>query len=261
MSTLVQVHVLDVVTRGESAVLALRWQATGPRGGQFPALDADIWLTPPGSAPPGCRWPGSTGPRSVPWARAWTGRSYTGWPTRRHGPCWPAWRMLSPVPRTRPAPCGNRHGRQRRPPDRARNALARRPAAGRIRLPVIEYDIPDVPDRQVQLAEGFADLARGPAVAVEQPQRRFQDSVPLPVLSSSAIAPLRMVSTEPVGSAKPLRPGGPDMAPDPAKLRFRLDKALARGGRLGDQRARGAPYGITGIPLIRRRRLRCLLRE
>jgi hypothetical protein len=39
---------------------------------------------------------------------------------------------------------------------------------------VIEYDVPDVPDRQVQLAEGFADLARGPAMAVEQPQRRFQ---------------------------------------------------------------------------------------
>jgi hypothetical protein len=39
---------------------------------------------------------------------------------------------------------------------------------------VIEHDVPDVPDRQVQLAEGFPDLARGPAGAVEQPQRRFQ---------------------------------------------------------------------------------------
>jgi hypothetical protein len=29
-------------------VLALRWQATGPGGGLFPALDADIWLTPAG---------------------------------------------------------------------------------------------------------------------------------------------------------------------------------------------------------------------
>ena len=27
-------------------MLALRWQATGPGGGLFPALDADIWLTP-----------------------------------------------------------------------------------------------------------------------------------------------------------------------------------------------------------------------
>jgi hypothetical protein len=39
---------LDVVTRGEAAVLALRWEATGPGGRLFPALDADIWLTPSG---------------------------------------------------------------------------------------------------------------------------------------------------------------------------------------------------------------------
>ena len=48
MSKLVEVQVLDVVTRGESAVLALRWQAAGPGGKLFPALDADIWLTPAG---------------------------------------------------------------------------------------------------------------------------------------------------------------------------------------------------------------------
>ena len=45
MSKLVEVHVLDVVTRDRSAVLALRWQATGPGGRLFPALNADIWLT------------------------------------------------------------------------------------------------------------------------------------------------------------------------------------------------------------------------
>ena len=44
MSKLVEVHFLEVVTRGESAVLALRWEATGPGGRLFPALDADIWL-------------------------------------------------------------------------------------------------------------------------------------------------------------------------------------------------------------------------
>ncbi len=48
MFKLVKVHVLDVVTRGEAAVLALRWEATGPGGRLFPALDADIWLTPAG---------------------------------------------------------------------------------------------------------------------------------------------------------------------------------------------------------------------
>ena len=45
VSQLVQVHVRDVATRGESAVLALRWEATGPDGRLFPALDADISLT------------------------------------------------------------------------------------------------------------------------------------------------------------------------------------------------------------------------
>ena len=48
MSKLVQVHFREVVTRGESAVLALRWEATGPDGRLFPALDADISLTPAG---------------------------------------------------------------------------------------------------------------------------------------------------------------------------------------------------------------------
>jgi hypothetical protein len=48
MSKLVEVHVLEVATRGESAVLALRWEATGPGGRLFPVLDADLSLTPAG---------------------------------------------------------------------------------------------------------------------------------------------------------------------------------------------------------------------
>ena len=48
MSKLVEVHFLEVATRGESAVLALRWEATGPGGRLFPALDADMSLTPAG---------------------------------------------------------------------------------------------------------------------------------------------------------------------------------------------------------------------
>jgi hypothetical protein len=42
------VHFLEVATRSESAVLALRWEATGPDSRLFPALDADNWLTPAG---------------------------------------------------------------------------------------------------------------------------------------------------------------------------------------------------------------------
>ena len=46
VSKLAGVHFLDVAVRGESAVLPLRWQATGPGGRLFPALDADLALTP-----------------------------------------------------------------------------------------------------------------------------------------------------------------------------------------------------------------------
>ena len=174
MSTLVQVYVLDVVTRGEAAVLALRWQATGPGGKLFPALDADIWLTPGWDHSARLSLAGSTGPARRP------GRG------PRQGGLSPGGRRDDTVPAgphrgrsdASPGPgwhrAGNRDRRGRRPPGRARNALARRPAGGRIRLPVIEYDVPDVPDRQVQLAEGFADLASSPAMAVDQPQGRFQ---------------------------------------------------------------------------------------
>ena len=48
MSKLVQVQVREVQARPGSAVLTLRWEATGPGGGLFPALDADITLTPAG---------------------------------------------------------------------------------------------------------------------------------------------------------------------------------------------------------------------
>jgi len=45
-SKLVRVHVRDLVTHDSCAVLTLRWEATGPGGGLFPALDADITLAP-----------------------------------------------------------------------------------------------------------------------------------------------------------------------------------------------------------------------
>ncbi len=48
MSKLVQVYARDVLTHEGSAVLTLRWEATGYGGGLFPALDADITLTPAG---------------------------------------------------------------------------------------------------------------------------------------------------------------------------------------------------------------------
>jgi len=49
MSKLVRVHVRDLVTRGDTAVLTLRWETTGHGSRLFPALDADITLTPAGA--------------------------------------------------------------------------------------------------------------------------------------------------------------------------------------------------------------------
>lgn len=45
LSRVVQVQFRDLVERGETAQLALRWDAAGPAGALFPALDADITLS------------------------------------------------------------------------------------------------------------------------------------------------------------------------------------------------------------------------
>jgi len=41
----VEVQFGELVAHEDSAQLALRWEAVGPGGGLFPALDADIMLT------------------------------------------------------------------------------------------------------------------------------------------------------------------------------------------------------------------------
>jgi hypothetical protein len=48
LSKLVVIHVGDVAVTDSSARLPLRWEATGPGSGLFPALDADIAITPDG---------------------------------------------------------------------------------------------------------------------------------------------------------------------------------------------------------------------
>jgi hypothetical protein len=45
---LVQVHFQDLTATGDSARVALQWEAAEPAGGLFPALDADLSLTPAG---------------------------------------------------------------------------------------------------------------------------------------------------------------------------------------------------------------------
>lgn len=48
LSRLVQIDMGDPIVRRNSAHLALRWEATGPGSQLFPALDADVELTPAG---------------------------------------------------------------------------------------------------------------------------------------------------------------------------------------------------------------------
>jgi hypothetical protein len=48
VSKLVRVHFRELVVKDDSAVLTLRCEATGSSGTLFPALDADITLTPAG---------------------------------------------------------------------------------------------------------------------------------------------------------------------------------------------------------------------
>jgi hypothetical protein len=48
LSKLVQVRFRELVVHKDSAVLTLRWEATGVSGTLFPVLDADITLTPAG---------------------------------------------------------------------------------------------------------------------------------------------------------------------------------------------------------------------
>lgn len=49
ISKLVRVYARDVVAQDDKAVLTLRWEATGGSGALFPALDADVTLTPAGA--------------------------------------------------------------------------------------------------------------------------------------------------------------------------------------------------------------------
>lgn len=46
MSKLVDAHILKLTTGDDATVLTVRWEATGPAGALFPALDADITLAP-----------------------------------------------------------------------------------------------------------------------------------------------------------------------------------------------------------------------
>jgi hypothetical protein len=85
LSRLVAVRVTNMAVHEDFAVVAIRWEAAGPGGALFPALDADLKLTPAGDQATMLTVWGSTGRRSAAWARAWTGCSCIGSPRRPSG--------------------------------------------------------------------------------------------------------------------------------------------------------------------------------
>ena len=102
-SKLVRVRFVEPPEHDDLAVLPFRWEATGPAGGLFPVLDADITLLPAGgqtklvlAGPTGCRWTAS-GPR-------WTRSPCTMWPTQRSVRCSAGSPTRSPLNR-RPRRC------------------------------------------------------------------------------------------------------------------------------------------------------------
>ena len=98
MSKLVEAHVLDVATRGESAVLALRWEATGPGGRLFPALDADMSLTPAGQHSTRLSLAGAYRPPLAALGAGLDRAVVHEVADATDGPCWPASRTFSPPP-------------------------------------------------------------------------------------------------------------------------------------------------------------------
>jgi hypothetical protein len=174
MSKLVEVHFLKVVTRGESAVLALRWEATGLGGRPFPVLDADMSLTPAGEHSTRLSLAGVYRP---PLAALGAGLDRAVFHRVADATVQSLLARVAGVLARPQAPAGaraaNRHDRGRRAPGSGPNVLARLRSGGRIRLMVIERDVPDIPDRQVQLADGFADLP-GSRMIADQSQCRFE---------------------------------------------------------------------------------------
>lgn len=61
-SRLVEAKFREPVNHGDSVVLALRWEAIGPDGGLFPALDADITLAAAGNGATSLRLAGAYRP-------------------------------------------------------------------------------------------------------------------------------------------------------------------------------------------------------
>ena len=97
MSRLARVRIRDMVTHGDSAFWAMRWEVADRHGVLVPALDADIKLTPAGKTPPFSQCPPSAGRRLPVWSPDWTRRSCTRSPRQRCRPSPTTSRQISPT--------------------------------------------------------------------------------------------------------------------------------------------------------------------
>ena len=113
LSRLVQVHAQDLDAIGDAARFALRWEAIGPGGELFPALDADITLAPAGEHAATLTLAGAyrppLGAADAELDRAVMHRAHNpGLPApRRRGHRLPRWGRPAVNPRDRPYRAGN----------------------------------------------------------------------------------------------------------------------------------------------------------
>ena len=167
---------------GGFAIGLERWTGRAHRGREHPGGHA----VPPGPAPPDALGPGHGGSRVDVEASGYLVVPpvfKTGERALRR------WRVRFPsASATCASPC--RAGAGVAVPHRS--VLARQPSGERIRLIAIEHDVPDIPDRQIQLTGGFLDL-RGPRMVAHQSQCRFESDArrEQPVHHKVVHAPLR----------------------------------------------------------------------
>ena len=174
VSKLVEVHVLDMVTRGESAVLALRWEATGRGARLFPAPGCRHLSDPRrGACRPVIAGRGATGRRWCPGRGPGQGGLHRVADATVRSLLARVADVLARPPESTGAVQRTDITRDARAGRRPGNALARLPSRRRIRLMVIEHDVPDIPDRQVQLVDGVLDLP-GFRMVAHPPQCRFE---------------------------------------------------------------------------------------
>jgi hypothetical protein len=164
----------ELAASDESAVLAVRWEVTGPAGPVFAVLDADLTLTPAGELTTRLSLAGACRP---PLAGLGTGQDRA---SSRRPATAAIQSLLSRIAAALSRPEGAADFASEasvlnaaHAPGITRTALAGAAGVRRAGLGVVEYDAAQVSNGLVQLADGVLDLAGGPVLA-DQRQGGFQ---------------------------------------------------------------------------------------